>query len=870
MSGTYPKGNSQSGGRPGPGSSGLMARLRRQAHQRRMSLRRGIAGFVMCACIATFCLAAESNDSDRTKTSKEKNASQYTGGSRFSGGLIDPMNPNGYMKNLAGRLNTNTSANSLLSSARPSSSAATTRSSSPQGFTPLRSNGPVTRNLGTFRSLGGGQAPARATPSTRPPRPTTTNLNRYRALGGSSSTSTSRRTNDRAAAQPDTGGYAASSQPAGAATTRREPLPTVAETPPPAASAPIRRLPSSLDNRFALPRSVSGYRVLGNPNRARTPVAPEPQPAPPAQQPRVARQPAQERNDTSRQVSPPTQRTAAEYNSFVEAASRAAPREAERQPAARAVDNRRATEEAAAPRTTVTANEPLPARERVAESSPPPAAPAERAPRVPEPQLSTALRSPAADTDNTSAARRDMDRYKALLNAIAKPAPESVSEPRVAAVDPNEYAPPEQPAPKPVVAAESEPAPLPRVAEAPGPLTEQPAGPATVATSQRSPMNRTMDRYKALYDRASKQTAETTEQESSPLKQDLDRYRAEVEASPERPTATTDELWASMLDSDRYRDRPDKPKVRRRTPAEPWSLGADLDKYRGHAAREGSRDSLESLGMALERAGLTLEDGVNVFTLGYASERGEPFRSNDGKGPLYEPGRVPKQAGDTIVSVGSGVYSLLDLIAFDALDDIEANVYVDNNPLVRPFVYTGRTIGGAWKTTEEIGNAITWGYFDNVTGTVGMCIEDIIELLKHTGEAATNLVRGPIHLIAGKNDNTDEFLDWFLLVPPEFVSNVFEMKGVVNMYDYEAAFADKGVIGSVLELGGSAWLTYEALDELWDELDDDNGHDRGSSESSGGGSEPTNPPNEPPAPTPPSSPDFTIIIYPDGTVWTSG
>ena len=867
MSGTYPKGNSQSGGRPGKGGGGAVARRRRQARTGRMSLRRGIAGLVMCACIATFCLAAESNDSDRTKASKEKSGSRYTGGSRFSGGLIDPMNPNGYMKNLAGRLNTTGGANRLLSSARPSGSAATMRSSRPQGFTGLRSSGPVTRNLGTFRSLGGGQAPARAAPSTSPPRPATTNLNRYRALGGSSSTSTSRRTDDRVAAQPEADGYtAAGRQPAGAATTRREPLPAAAEAPAPAAPTPIRRVPSSLDNRFALQRNVSGYRVLGNPNRRRAPAAPEPQPAPPADQPRVARQPAQERSDTSRRVSPPTERTAAEYSSLVEAAPRAAPREAKPQPAT----SRRATGEIAAPRTTVTANEPLPTRERLTESSAPPTTPAERAPRVPEPQPSTALRAPVADTENTSAARRDMDRYKALLNAIAKPAAESASEPPVAAVDANEYAPPEQPGPTPAVAAEREPAPRPRVAEAPGPLTGKPEGSAAVAARPRSPMDRTMDRYRALYERASKRAVTATEEESSPLKQDLERYRAEVEASPERPTARTDELWDSMLDPDRFRDRPERPKVRRRTPAEPWSLAADLDKYRGHAVREGSRDSVESLGMALERAGLTLEDGVNVFTLGYASERGEPFRGNDGKGPLYEPGRVPQQAGETIVSAGSGVYSLLDLIVFDALDDIEANVYVDNNPLVRPFIYTGRTIGGAWKTTEEIGNAITWGYFDNVTGTVGMCIEDILELLKHTGEAATNLVRGPIHLIAGKNDNTDEFLDWFLLVPPEFVSNVFEMKGVVNMYDYEAAFAEKGVIGSVLELGGSAWLTYEALDELWDELDDDDGHDYGSSESSGGGSEPTNPPNEPPAPTPPPSPDFTIIIYPDGTIWTSG
>ncbi|MBN2130499.1 MAG: hypothetical protein JW741_13445, partial [Sedimentisphaerales bacterium] len=599
-----------------------------------------------------------------------------------------------------------------------------------------------------------------------------------------------------------------------------------------AAPGPIRRVPSSLDNRFALQRSVSGYRVLGNPNRTLAPAAPAPQPAAPAEQPRVAQEPA------PRSAAP--ERNAADFSSFVDAASRAAP------PAA------------------VRAADPLPARERLTESSLLAAAPAGRAP---QPPLSTALRAPAAETDDASSARRDMDRYKALLSAITKPSAASVTEPPLAAADANQYA---EPAPRPAVAAESEPAPVPREVEAPRPLTEEPTGPAVASARPLSPMDRTMERYKALYERASRQTTETTEAES-PLKEDLDRYRAEVEASPERATATTDELWASMLDSDRYRDRPDKPKVTRRTPAEPWSLGADLDKYRAHAVKEGSRDSLESLGMALERAGLTLEDGVNVFTLGYASERGKPFRSNDGKGLLYEPGRVPMQAGNTLASAGSGIYSLVDLIAFDALDDIEADVYADNNPLVRPFVFTGRTIGGAWKTTEEIGNAITWGYFDNVTGTVGLCIEDILELLKHTGEAVTNIVRGPIHLIAGKNDNTDEFLDWFLLVPPEFASNVFEMKGVVNMYDYEAAFAEKGVIGSVLELGGSAWLTYEALDELWDELDDNDKHSSSdSSTSPDDPTEPTNPPVEPPAPTPPPSPDFQIIIYPDGTIWTTG
>ena len=66
-----------------------------------------------------------------------------------------------------------------------------------------------------------------------------------------------------------------------------------------------------------------------------------------------------------------------------------------------------------------------------------------------------------------------------------------------------------------------------------------------------------------------------------------------------------------------------------------------------------------------------------------------------------------------------------------------------------------------------------------------MCIEDLIEILKHTGQAVTNLARLPVQLIAGDNKKADEALDWVLLVPLEFASNVLEMKGISNMDDYE-------------------------------------------------------------------------------------
>ena len=263
----------------------------------------------------------------------------------------------------------------------------------------------------------------------------------------------------------------------------------------------------------------------------------------------------------------------------------------------------------------------------------------------------------------------------------------------------------------------------------------------------------------------------------------------------------------------------------------PWSLGSDLDKYRAHAVKEGTRDSCESLRKALEKAGLAVGDGVNLFILGYGSDRAKAFRANDGKGLLDEPGNVPLRAGTTAISFTDGVYSLADLITLDALPDPLKEVYKDNNPLVRPLVFTGRTIGGVWKTTEEVGNAVTWGYFDNVTGCVGLVIEDIMELLKHVGQAATNLVRAPVELVAGKKESTERVMDWVLLVPLEFLTNSAQMKGIANMDDYKTAFQDKGVIGSVLELGGSTFLAYRMVDELVDELEKDHGHHRQSSSS---------------------------------------
>ncbi len=263
---------------------------------------------------------------------------------------------------------------------------------------------------------------------------------------------------------------------------------------------------------------------------------------------------------------------------------------------------------------------------------------------------------------------------------------------------------------------------------------------------------------------------------------------------------------------------------------EAWSLKNDLDKYRAYSVKEGSRYPEENLQKFFIHAGLFLEDGMNVFTLGYGSDRGIPFRANDGNDPLWQAGTVAEQASLALANFTDGVYSIIDLAAFDLLDDIQKDVYKDNNPIVRPFIFTGRTVGSSWKTTEKIGNTLTWGYFDNVSGSAAMCLGDVVECLKHGGQAVTNLPRELIYLTAGVDEDTDKMLDWLLVVPWEFASNVIEMQGIANMYDYKVAFKEKGVVGSILELAGSSAVIYKSIDELND--DDNNNHTTGKSQAS--------------------------------------
>jgi len=254
----------------------------------------------------------------------------------------------------------------------------------------------------------------------------------------------------------------------------------------------------------------------------------------------------------------------------------------------------------------------------------------------------------------------------------------------------------------------------------------------------------------------------------------------------------------------------------------PWSLGQDLEKYRAYAVKEGSRYFAGNVRKAGLHAGLAGQDLVNIFTLA-SSERGKPLRENDGKPISFHLLKVEEAGGETLDNILYTLYSSADLITLDSLLDLENEAYQNNHPIVRPFVYTGRSIASACKTVESAANVPTFGYFDNVAGSASMFFENTVETAKHGCQAVTNLPRGCIYVIVGKNANLDKIQDWIWLVPLEYLSNVIEMKGLSNTQDYKNAFTQKGVIGSLLEIGGSTYIAYQAVDEMFGELKDDNG-----------------------------------------------
>lgn len=300
---------------------------------------------------------------------------------------------------------------------------------------------------------------------------------------------------------------------------------------------------------------------------------------------------------------------------------------------------------------------------------------------------------------------------------------------------------------------------------------------------------------------------------SESLKKALSNAGIDIDLEEDKATSPTEKP------QDDFKEQLKEALYRNRTTKKAWNMGDDLNQYRDHAFIEGSRNPGENFKKAGYHLCLTIDDLANVIKLAYHSDRAKQFTENDGKPLSFYLDQVGKAGGLAIVAVRDGVYSIADLVVLDSLPNIKKPAYQDNHPLVRPFVFTGCSIGYSWKTIENIGNVPTGGLFDNATGSAGKCVEDILESSKHLCEAGTNLARGPFYIVLGKSENLDRILDWPTLVIFEYLSNVIEMKGISNMQNYKYAFDSKGVIASIAELGGSGYLVIRAGDEIVEELE---------------------------------------------------
>ena len=101
------------------------------------------------------------------------------------------------------------------------------------------------------------------------------------------------------------------------------------------------------------------------------------------------------------------------------------------------------------------------------------------------------------------------------------------------------------------------------------------------------------------------------------------------------------------------------------------------------------------------------------------------YKENDGDPPLWHMREVREEAGYTLVQLKDGAYSVADVVTLNYLPDLEKEVYYSSIPILRPLVFTGRTLVGSWKMLESTGNMLTWGYFDNLTTPAGTYIKSI-------------------------------------------------------------------------------------------------------------------------------------------------
>jgi len=245
------------------------------------------------------------------------------------------------------------------------------------------------------------------------------------------------------------------------------------------------------------------------------------------------------------------------------------------------------------------------------------------------------------------------------------------------------------------------------------------------------------------------------------------------------------------------------------------SAGKDLEIYRAYAADQGSRNPEENLDRFVLHLKGMLAGVHDVVKVGYAGDNVEA-RENDFKKTSYyasEAGKSLKTTGEHFLSI---FYSLIDLLAFDALPDPDPK-YGEVDPWLRPPMYLGKTVRSSIDSGVGIMNIPMRGLADNIKDAAFDTVEEAAEALKSIGQAAANAaIRKPVHFLIRNpdSDKTDKVMDWFTLVPFEFVSNLMEGEGFTNLEDYRESARQKGHTFITLELGGNTFLLIRSLSRL--------------------------------------------------------
>ncbi len=224
-------------------------------------------------------------------------------------------------------------------------------------------------------------------------------------------------------------------------------------------------------------------------------------------------------------------------------------------------------------------------------------------------------------------------------------------------------------------------------------------------------------------------------------------------------------------------------------------IGSDVDQYRKYALTQGSRSSLTSLKMSEESAENAGYDFFSAATLSYGTERFTGLRKDDLS--IMKPGRkFLRSFGNELKRLTGPVF--------------DRKAYKGLNPMTGTVNYFGRNIIGLVDFAGNGANTLTFGLGNNVTVPALWSGNDFLESGKHLGQSALNVTRLPFEVTRGNfRKDSNKVLDWFTLVPPEYVSNVAEIEGYSNAEHMRRSVREKGNTGVVLEfLGDGALLGY--------------------------------------------------------------